>query len=457
MTASAVDIMSSGIYTFISEKGDEAMTYNEAIDYIMSRRKFQKSSAHERIERLLELLGNPEKDLKFVHIAGTNGKGSVSTALSYILKKAGYRTGLFTSPFIVEFGERIQVNGTYISHEDIASLTAVIKEKTDFMEGEELYPTVFEVTTALALMYFAKEGCDIVFLECGIGGMHDSTNVIPAPLQSIFVSISLDHTEMLGDSVEKIAKEKSGIIKKGCKVVSYPDKGEEFGYMPQPEKAVEVLAKRSLGEGCELHIPDADRLSVIKSDITGSAFIYDGLEIKTSLCGAHQIANMITVVTSAKLLREDGFGIKDSDITEGIASFKIPGRMETVSESPIVILDGGHNEGCMRALGNMIKTYLGDKKITLLMSFMKDKDYEKAMRYVLPLCENAVFTITDTLRGESPDVLKEKASAFGGKSFCESDPLLAYKKALSLTDKGGALIVAGSFYLVSEIRNKFFS
>lgn len=433
------------------------MTYNQAIDYIMSRRKFQKSSAHERIERLLELLGNPEKELKFVHIAGTNGKGSVSTALSYILKKAGYRVGLFTSPFIVEFGERIQVNNAYISHEDIASLTALIKEKIDFMEGEELYPTVFEVTTALALMYFAKEGCDIVFLECGIGGEHDSTNVIPAPLQSIFVSISFDHTEMLGDTVEKIAKEKSGIIKKGCRVVSYPHKGESFGYVPQHKDAVEVLFGKSLDENCEFHMPDADKLSVIKSDITGSTFIYEGLEITTSLCGAHQIANMMTVITSARLLREDGFNIKDRDITEGIASFKIPGRMETVSLSPLTILDGGHNEGCMKALSNMIKTYLGDKKITLLMSFMKDKDYEKAMGYVLPLCEKAVFTITDTLRGENPEVLKEKASRFGGNIFCESDPSDAYRKALSITDKDGAIIVAGSFYLVSDIRNKFFS
>lgn len=433
------------------------MTYNEAIDYIMSRRKFQKSSSHERIERLLELLGDPHKRLKFVHIAGTNGKGSVSTALSYILKNAGYRTGLFTSPFITEFGERIQVNNTYISHGDIASLTALIKEKTDLMEAEELYPTVFEVTTALALIYFAEEDCDIVFLECGIGGEHDSTNVIPAPLQSIFVSISLDHTEMLGDTAEKIAKEKSGIIKKGCRVISYPHKGESFGYVPQPEEAAEVLFTVSLDKGCEFHMPDMQKLNVTKSDITGSSFIYDGLEVTTSLCGAHQIANMLTVITSARLLREEGFLIKDSDITEGIAQFKIPGRMETVSVSPLTILDGGHNEGCMKALSNMIKTYLGDKKITLLMSFMKDKDYEKAMGYVLPLCHNIVFTQTDTLRGESPEILKEKASAFGGSVLCECDSLDAYKKALSLTDEDGVLIVAGSFYLVSEIRNKFFS
>ena len=433
------------------------MNIDQAINYIHSLYRPGNTPGLHRIRELLGLLGNPEKELKFIHIAGTNGKGSTAAMTASILCKAGYKAGLFTSPFIVEFGERIQVNNTYISHGDIASLTAVIKEKTDLMEGEDLYPTVFEVTTALALMYFAKEGCDIVFLECGIGGEHDSTNVIPAPLQSIFVSISLDHTEMLGDTVEKIAKEKSGIIKKGCRVVSYPHKGENFGYVPQPEDAVEVLFAKSLNEGCEFHMPHTDRLSVIKSDITGSSFIYDGLEITTSLCGAHQIANMLTVITSSRLLRKNGFNIKDSHITEGIASFKIPGRMETVSRSPLVILDGGHNEGCMKALSNMIKTYLGDKKITLLMSFMKDKDYEKAMGYIAPLCRNIVFTQTDSLRGESPLVLKEKAAPFGGNIFCEGDSFNAYEKALSITDKDGVLIVAGSFYLVSDIRNKFFS
>ncbi|MBQ7295637.1 MAG: bifunctional folylpolyglutamate synthase/dihydrofolate synthase [Clostridia bacterium] len=431
------------------------MTYNEAIDYIMSRRKFQKSSSHERIARLLELLGSPEKELKFVHIAGTNGKGSVSTALSFIFKKAGYRVGLFTSPFIVEFGERIQVNNTYISHGDISSLTALIKEKTDLMESEDLYPTVFEVTTALAFLYFAKEDCDIVFLEAGIGGEHDSTNVIPAPLECIFTSISLDHTEMLGDTVEKIAAEKSGIIKEGSTVISYPDKGESFGYIAQKDEAVAVIRAKCMKTGCSFYMPETDKLTLIKSDIHGSVFIYDGLNITTSLCGAHQIANIITAVVSAKQLCRKGFDISDNDIISGIASFKIPGRMETVSVSPLVILDGGHNEGCMKALCNMIKAYLSDKKITLLMSFMKDKDYASSLGLIAPLCENIVFTQTDFLRGETPEALKESAAPFGGNIFCERGSSDAYKKALSLTDKDGALIVAGSFYLVSEIR-KFF-
>lgn len=432
------------------------MNYKEAIDYIMSRRKFQKSSSHERIRRLLDLLGNPERELKFIHIVGTNGKGSVSTALSYVLRQAGYRVGLFTSPYIVEFGERIQVDGEYISHEDIAQLTGLIKEKLEEMEKEELFPTVFEVTTALSFLYFAKRKCHIVCLEAGIGGEHDSTNVIPAPLACVFTAISLDHTEMLGDTVEKIAKEKSGIIKKGSLVVSYPRTGAELGLMPQKNEAIVPIKDRCDSVGCPLYFPDTKALKVIKSDITGSSFIYDGLKIETHLCGTHQIGNMITVIKTAQCLRKGGFNIKDEDITSGIEKFKIPGRMETVALSPIVILDGGHNEGCMAALKGVIENYLQNKKITLLMSFMKDKDYVCALKIIAPICDSIVFTITDEIRGERPEKLSKAAEPFCKNIFCETAPLKGYQKALHLTNKDDALIVAGSFYLVSEIREKFF-
>ena len=429
------------------------MTYNQAIDYIMSRRKFQKSNGHERIERLLELLGNPHKSLKFIHVVGTNGKGSVSTAMSYILKDAGYRTGLFTSPYIVEFGERIQINNTYISHDDIAALTAIIKEKTDLMESEELYPTVFEVTTALAFLYFAKESADIVILEAGIGGEHDSTNIIPAPLECIFMSISLDHTEMLGDTIAEIATEKSGIIKNGSAVISYPTSGECFGFIPQTKEAVDIIRNKCTETGCDLTLPDTDKLQVIRSDIFGSSFIYDGIEIKTRLCGAHQIANMITATEAMKKLRDLGFSVSNENISQGIYNFTIPGRMEIHSEKPLIILDGGHNEGCLKALRAMIETYLGGKKITLLMSFMKDKDYTCALSFIAPLAENIIFTLTDPIRGEKPETLAESAAEYCKNIFSIADPSKAYSKALSLTPDGSALIVTGSFYLVSDIRN----
>ncbi len=429
------------------------MTYSEAIEYIMSRRKFQKSSGKERIERLLELLGNPHKKLKYIHVVGTNGKGSVSTAMSYVLKNAGYKVGLFTSPYIVEFGERIQINNTYISHGDIAELTSLIKDKTDLMESEELYPTVFEVTTVLALLYFAKEGTDIVILEAGIGGEHDSTNVIHSPLECIFMSISLDHTEMLGDTVAKIAREKSGIIKKGSAVISYPHKGSEHGYIPQSDEAMDVIKEKCNSLGCELLLPDTDKLEVLSSDIYGSEFVYDSLKIKTRLCGAHQIANMITAVTASKKLSDFGFNVSDENIIKGIYDFTIPGRMEVVSDKPLIILDGGHNEGCLRALCSMAEKYLTGKKITLLISFMKDKDYTSALSIIAPISENILFTLTDPIRGEKPEILAETAKKYGGNIHCEPSTAEALKKALSLMGKDGVLIVTGSFYLVSDIRN----
>lgn len=430
------------------------MTYESAIEYIMSRRKFQKSSGHERIERLLELLGNPHRKLRYIHVAGTNGKGSVSTAMSYILKSAGYKTGLFTSPYIVEFGERIQIDNRYISHSDISTLTALIKEKTDLMEKEKLYPTVFEVTTALALLYFAKEECDIVILEAGIGGEHDSTNVIPSPLECIFMSISLDHTEMLGDTVGKIAEEKSGIIKKGSAVISYPDKGEAFGFIPQTKEALDVIKSKCDSAGSDLCLPDTEKLQVIRSDIEGSEFTYGSLTVTTRLCGSHQIANMITAVTAARKLRDFGFVITDKNITDGIYDFTIPGRMEIASQFPLIILDGGHNEGCLRSLKAMADAYLSDKKITLLMSFMKDKDYASALGIIAPIAGNIIFTVTDPVRGERPEVLAEAAAAYCKNIFCLKNPAEAYEKALSLSDDDSCLIVTGSFYLVSDIRNR---
>ena len=426
------------------------MTYSEAIDYIMSRRKFQKSSGHERIERLLSLLGDPHKRLKFVHIVGTNGKGSVSTALSCITQQSGLKTGLFTSPYIICFNERIKVNGEFIPDDEVAEITALIKEKTDLMENEGLYPTVFEVTTALAMVYFAKESCDIVILEAGIGGGKDSTNIITDKLLSVIMSVSLDHTEMLGETVREITEEKCGIIKTGGRTVSYPFTAGNVGFMPQSCEAAEVIREFCDKKKNTLYLPDTNKLLVTAESIEGTEFIYDGLEIKVNLCGKHQIGNMLTAIECAKALRDCDYGISDEDICKGIDNFRIPGRTEIINKKPLIILDGGHNEGCMKALRDTVVSYLEDKKITLLCSFMKDKDYEKSLSHILPLCSKAVFTRTDTIRGEDEVVLCEI-----GRSYCESIAVGSVSEALKAAmpqDDDEVLIVCGSFYLVSEVR-----
>ncbi len=433
------------------------MTYKQALDYIYSRRKFQKSSGHERMKRLMELLGNVQSDLKFIHVAGTNGKGSISTALSFSLKKAGFTVGLFVSPFVIEFGERIQVNNTFIEKEEIASLTAVIKEKIDIMEEKEnLFPTVFEVTTALALCYFAKKKCDIVVLEAGIGGEHDSTNIIENTVLSVFAHISLDHTEMLGDTVEKIAREKSGIIKKGCVAISFPF-GDSLGFLGQKREVVDILKEKSDSLNCTFYTPDLKKIKVISDSISGVEFLYDDLHIKSTLCGTHQIGNMSTVVCALKALQKIGYKVSDSDIENGIKQATLPARMEVVSEKPLVILDGGHNEDCIIALKKAVETYLSGKKIVFLMAFMKDKDYASSLYHIAPLCNSIIFTNIDKQRGESIEVLSSVAKKYCSDISGCDDALLAFRKALAVLDENSALFVAGSFYLSSEIRNKYFS
>lgn len=430
------------------------MTYDEAIDFIMSHRKFQKTDTHERIETLLSLLDSPHKKLKFVHIVGTNGKGSTSTVLASILKNAGYTTGLFTSPYVVEFGERIQVNGEYIPKEDIADIVSLIKEKTELMAERNLYPTVFEVTTALAMVHFLRKKCEIVFLEAGIGGMHDSTNVIPSPLAAVFTAISLDHTEMLGDTVEKIAKEKCGIIKEGTTVVSYPFESGNLGFIPQKKDAVEVIRKESQSKNCSLRVPNCSKAQILRNDIGGSDFVYEETVFTTRLSGLFQVGNILTAIETVKALRAKGFSISEAAVKQGVFDFTIPARTEIVSENPLVILDGGHNEASISVLASTVKTYLADKKVTMLLSFMKDKDYETCLQIIAPFCETVVFTEADKIRGEKSEILCKKAKDLFRNAYCEPDVDLAYEKALSLTDKNGALIVAGSFYLASHVRNR---
>lgn len=431
------------------------MTCDEAVEYIYSFRKMQKSSSHERIEKLLSLFGDPHKGLKFIHVAGTNGKGSFSGAMSSIFTCAGYRTGLFTSPYVISFGERIQIDGKYIDDGSLCSIVSEIREKAEALP-EELKPTVFEFITVLAFIYYGREKCDIVVLEAGIGGEHDSTNVISDSAASVIMSVSLDHTEMLGDTAERIAGEKSGIIRRGGITVSYPMDTQRKYFTGQNEDAYRVIRDRAHREGSAFYSPDIGALNVIKSDINGTNFTYKHLRLHTSLQGDHQVANMITVAECALALKERGERITDEDIERGIAAFSLPCRMERVSDKPLIILDGGHNEGCMLALRSVAEKHLKGKKITALMASMKDKAYRKSFEILLPLCENAVFTRTDEIRGEAPETLARCAKEFCDRVFYCDSAEKAYSKALSLTDEEDVLLCCGSFYLVSDIRKIIF-
>lgn len=422
------------------------------MEFIYSRRKFQKSPGHERIRRLLELVGNPHKRLRFVHVVGTNGKGSVSTAIASVLKSAGYITGLFTSPFVVEFGERIKVDGEFIPKSAVASITKHLKEKILLMENEGLFPTVFEVITALAMIYFADMNCDAVVLEAGIGGGKDSTSVINAPVLAVITSVSLDHTDVLGESIEEIAREKCGIIKGSCPVVSYPFESGDFSFVPQNKRAADVICEICREKGNSLIVPDMTKARLVKSDLEGNELYYDGMHLKTGMCGFFQAANLLTAATACRALSREGYLISDSDIEKGIADFFIPGRLECISTEPTVILDAGHNEGAMMELSKALERYAKGKKVVALCAFMKDKNHKKAIELLALQCDEMIFTNVDPVRGEATEALCREAEMFCKSCTAEPDSKKAYEKALSRTEKDGILLVCGSFYLVSEVR-----
>lgn len=432
------------------------MTENEALEFIYSRRKFAKSNSFERMEALLSELGNPHKDLSFVHVAGTNGKGSVCTMISSVLISSGCKTGLFTSPFVICFRERIQINGKFIPEKRFCQITEEVKAASDRLSVKGLTPTFFETVLAMALLYYKEEGCDIVILEAGIGGRDDSTNIIPSALVSVITSVSYDHTDVLGDTITSIAKHKSGIIKENSACVSFPEENGSCNFVPQQKETVQILRDTCERKNANFIMPDIKSITDIEKGSHSTSFLFEGKKINMSFTGDHQLGNALTALSALKVLQKKGFDITDKSIKEGFENAFIPGRLEVVSENPLVIIDGGHNEGCITALKNYIEENLKDKSITALLGFMKDKDYESAIKIIAPCCKSIVFTRADDLRGESAENLSVCARKLCSSIYAENDRKKSFRKAMSLLPEDGALLCAGSFYLISEIREYFY-
>lgn len=426
------------------------MTFEETLNYIYSRKKFAESSSLERISAVLSLFENVQTKLRFVHVLGTNGKGSVSAMISSVLFAEGYKVGLFTSPFVVDFCERIQINGEYISRADFCRYAETVKTTCEPLP-EKLKPTFFEFILAVALLYFHENGCDIVVLEAGIGGRDDSTNIIPPPEVTVFTSISLDHTEVLGDTVKKIAKSKAGALKSGSIAVSFPNETAGLDFIAQSEDACCVLRQAARETNCTLLFPNMRSVKLVSESVFETRFYFEGLLFSTRLIGEHQIANAACALTALNALRSRGFKIGNDALLRGIENAFLPARAEVISKAPLTILDGGHNEGAVRTLEKLILRYMKGKKITLLAAFMKDKDYKTALSLLAPHCENIVFTLAESGRGEEPDVLKAHAKKYCANVFSERDPETALKAAKQLTPNDEALIIAGSFYLASKL------
>ena len=420
------------------------MNCNEAIEYIHSLEKFGINPGLERIRALCDELGNPQKKLKIIHVAGTNGKGSTSTMISNILRKNGYSTGLFISPYVTDFRERIQYNGNMIEKHELAECVEKVKSAIDVISAKGLHPTEFEAITAAAFAYFEKKKCDFVVLEVGLGGRLDSTNVIEAPFVSVITSISLDHTAILGDTIEKIAAEKCGIIKFGAQTVAYPF---------QDSDAMAVIEKTCSERCCNLTVPDVSRLSISEEKLEGTSVCYDGIEFMLPLAGEHMVYNACTAIEAVRALSKLAVDISEKAIVSGIESSIMPGRMELIKKRPIAILDGGHNEGCAEALSRFIKKHLQGKRIIMVSSMMADKDYLAYLSAVAPFADTFIATRVDMPRALKSDELMQSAMEYCNNCYDISDPVKAITAAINITQPDDALIVCGSFYLAGAIRD----
>ncbi len=421
------------------------MNCNEAIEYIHSLEKFGIKPGMERIEALCNALGNPQDELKIIHVAGTNGKGSTSTMISNILQKSGYNVGLFISPYVTDFRERIQYNGKMIEKSELAECVEKVKYAVEEISKHGLQPTEFEVVTATAFLYYKMKKCDFVVLEVGLGGRLDSTNIIKNSLVSVIVSISLDHTSILGNTIGEIAAEKSGIIKFGSRTVVYPFQ----------DKITMDIIEETCDKQCNfLNIPDIDSLEIKEEKLDGTIAVYDGIEFKLPLAGKHMIYNACTAIEAIHSLSYYGIKISDEAVSTGIAISVMPARCELIKNNPVIILDGGHNEGCAEVLSDFIKKHLGDKRIIMVSSIMADKDYFSYLESVASLADEFIATKADVPRALSSDELMKSALAYCDNCYSIPSPFDALKKAISMMNSDDVMIVCGSFYLAGEIREK---
>jgi len=420
------------------------MTYNDALGFIHSRMKFGSKPGMERITALCEAFGNPQDKLKFVHVAGTNGKGSTCNMIASILEQAGYKTGLFTSPYIINFRERIQIDHKMISENELAEIIAKVKPVVEELSKEGIEPTEFEIITVAGFLYFLEMNCDIVVLEVGLGGLLDSTNIIKKPEVSVICSISLDHTDILGDTLLKIAEQKCGIFKDGCPVVSYP----------QPDFSVERYIKdRAKEKKCEFYPSEISHIKLLKEEIDGSTIIYAGCTFKIPLMGKHQIYNFATAISAINVLKLNGWVVERTHMINGINNLKMPARVEVVNDKPLTIIDGGHNPEGIDALCAALKKYFSDRKIIAVFGMMKDKNYEYAIKTLTPLCSR-IYTVT----ASNPRSMPAKELAKLIKPYCSKVKAVdsiekAYLKANKKAEENDVVLVSGSLYLASDIKN----
>lgn len=361
------------------------MKYKEALDYVASLNSYGIVPGLESIERLCELLGNPQNELKFVHIAGTNGKGSTLAYISTILKCAGYRVGRYLSPVISDYREKIQVNEKVITQKALCQGVELVKAACEqIVEQGYPHPTPFEVETALAFWYFREQKCNIVVLETGMGGLEDATNIIQTVCVSVLASISMDHMMFLGKTLRDIAFQKAGIMKAGKPVVTFC----------QQEEAAVVLRDRAAELGCPLILADPDRATGVRYGVERQRFHYDGMkDLEIRLAGKHQVDNAVLAIETIKVLGQEGYPVSEAQIRKGLMQTVWPGRFTVIGKKPLFVVDGAHNEDAAGKLAESIEFYFTNKRIIYIMGVLRDKEYEKIIELTYPYADH-IITVT---------------------------------------------------------------
>lgn len=423
------------------------MNYSEALDYIYGANRFGPRNGLKNTQKLLMRMGNPQNCFKSIHIAGTNGKGSTAAMFTNILMSQGYRVGMFTSPHLEEFTERIQIDLESIAEEDVARIASTIKGYIDDMVADgKNHPRAFEIITAIGFQYFAEQGVDYAVVETGLGGRIDSTNVV-SPELAIITSISHDHMGILGEDIESIAFEKAGIIKPNTPVIIYP----------QADAASKVLREVASEQNAPIYEVDDAKVDIVYSKFGEQVFNFEYenyklKEVTIHLTGRHQILNAATVLMATLALNEAGAKIADESILNGLAASKWPGRLEKIRTAPDIILDGAHNVASACVLARAITEYYNGRRLILVIGILNDKEVDRILEILCPLAHAVIITHPDSYRAVDTRILCQKAKPYCKDVTIIEDVAAAIDRVTSLADPSDIIVLSGSLYLIGEAR-----
>ena len=419
--------------------------YTETLNYLHSLSMYSNPPHTDlrKIKELCELLDNPQDSYKIIHIAGTNGKGSTTAMLSNIFIEMGYKTGRFISPYIYDFTERISINNSDISEEDVIYYTGKIKKILEENNiPDELMPNEFMFITLMAFLYYKEKGCEIAVIETGLGGRLDPTNIVKSPLASVITSIGLDHMQYLGDTIEKIAMEKCGIIKENSPVILYP---------LNDENVIETVRNTAFEKNCEFIMPDINSLKILEENIDFTQFEYKNKIYKIKLAGRHQVYNAITVIETMKKYSP----LHETAIYNGIEKTFFPSRFEILLRKPTVIFDGAHNISAVIVLKEAIKNLMPDKKIILICGMLRDKNPEEIIKNIAgeSFVERFICVPVNSPRAETPENLCEYAAKYCKNAEYYDNLYDAIKKAVDLAaSEDYAVVCFGSFYMAADVK-----